>query len=347
MSFCNKCKVKKINRNIPLSHLQCTVCNQFYHSACVNMTESDVGYIKKDKNYNWSCLNCSKKKRQSMCDKSLVDNVNESAVSEENENEFVNEDENESKLLQNNNDDDDENNDITDDIENINDIDVQSIDSLDHKNTHIMLKKIVRLICESNNNFNCRFDSLESNINRLITENKDLKSRVQDLELKLDRYDQNNLSDSVDIIGVPVLRDENVPITVCKILKTINVNITNTDIKSYKRFDNFPNGDPGKIVVRFKSTEIKNDIFTKKKKKTLLSTIISNKEPSNKMFINESLTRFRRRLFAEVKKLKKSGIIKFAWTKNGTILIKRREEDDSATRITCFSDLKRFKSSHT
>lgn len=231
---------------------------------------------------------------------------------------------------------------IMSDIENVcanDNFDDINFDSLDLKNVQITLKKIVNMLTANSVNMNVRFDALEHNINNIIKENNELKSRIEFLESKLDHFDQNNLNDAIDIIGVPLLADENVPDTVCKVLNSIDVKINSDHIKSCKRFNSFRDGAPGKIFVRFKCSDIKNEIFLKKKKKRISSNLIVNKVTPNLIYINESLTTYRRRLLAEARKLKKSEKIKFVWTSNGTVLVKVKEGDKSAIRISCYGDL--------
>lgn len=130
--------------------------------------------------------------------------------------------------------------------------------------------------------FNSRVDSIESTISTIVTENKKLKSEICDLKKCLNSVEKNQIQNSIDIVGVPFVKDENIFETVHKIcFDGVGVDISIDDIdncfrKSMKRDDK----RNGIISVRFTH---------KLKKEKVMSAVRSKHNNKTKTFISSSI----------------------------------------------------------
>lgn len=89
---------------------------------------------------------------------------------------------------------------------------------------------------------------------------------------------------------------------------------------------------PPKIIVKFISRKKRNIFYNKRKmlQKTKVNDIADLGSPSNsRIYISESLTPKRKKLFGEVNRIKKRRNWKFIWTQNGRIFLK--EDENSVT----------------
>ena len=68
-------------------------------------------------------------------------------------------------------------------------------------------------------------------------------------------------------------------------------------------------------------------------------------DSASPVFILESLTPYKKKLFGKVNKLKKHLKWKFIWTHNGKIFLKEAETSSSVTFVS-FVDLAKFEENH-
>ena len=103
-----------------------------------------------------------------------------------------------------------------------------------------------------------------------------------------------------------------------------------------------------KVIVKFIRRETRNEFYSKRKSVAgrKASTFDSFKEhdlagAEKKVYIGESLTLFRKKLFGAVNKIKKKLEWKFIWTNNGRIYLKQSDSSRSYTFVSG-SDLNNF-----
>ncbi|KAG8240732.1 hypothetical protein J6590_103101 [Homalodisca vitripennis] len=94
---------------------------------------------------------------------------------------------------------------------------------------------------------------------------------------------------------------------------------------------------PAGIVVRFVRRIDKKALMQKKREERDFSTRHLGMAMDMPVFINESLTRTRRIIFAKARELKKNKGFKFLWQRGGNIFLRKCEEDD-AIAITYQAD---------
>jgi hypothetical protein len=159
---------------------------------------------------------------------------------------------------------------------------------------------------------------------------------------------QPNPNTDVVISGIPLEEGEIPENYVNEIVKykKINVNVKNDTEwirRAIKKGTQEEEKTIPKLIIRFKSKEIK-DNFMKREKGTIIRVKdICGEETNNNniIYINEDLPYETRALSYETRQMKKEGF-KFVWTKGGIIYL-RETESSPIHRINSLTDLTRLK----
>ena len=103
-------------------------------------------------------------------------------------------------------------------------------------------------------------------------------------------------------------------------------------------FQGFPS-ETSPIIVKFTSRSSR-DIFFEARKKLKSITIIGDfgyklvENSKNKIFVNESLTINRKKLFGKTREACTSKRFKYTWTRNGTIYVKKDKKSQTIKIMT-------------
>lgn len=200
---------------------------------------------------------------------------------------------------------------------------------------------------------------MQANV-ELQNENENLRRQIINVNYKVDNIEQNKLENNILMNGVEENRNENITDITIAIAKSLNVTLTQDDIVDCYRVNNVQNdsGLPPDIVVKFKNNKTKTEIIEKKKIIKLNNNILSRnmvKEgecenqnqgddinqvqgESRNIYICEQLTKARQFLFKKARDARRNKIIKYTWTSNGDILI--RKTDNS--KILILKDYKQL-----
>ena len=202
-------------------------------------------------------------------------------------------------------------------------------------------KFIYNKIADSSASFNARFDDITQLFQSLKHENTILKSKIVQLETKIDDLEQLAKNKSVDIIGLPMQRNNN------DVLKTtlqlfssgLNVAVKEDDIESVFQLKSRDN-KPGKVIVSFTNSSTRNTVLQAKRKNKNLSTgcLNLNLNNVNLIYINECMTKYKYSIFKKAKEFKKSKHFKYLWSRNGRIML-RKFEGDAVRVINNLADL--------
>ncbi|KAI5719492.1 hypothetical protein M8J76_010996 [Diaphorina citri] len=227
----------------------------------------------------------------------------------------------------------------------------------------------------SNEYFERKFKELVRN----MTENKDeliriLENRVKDMEEKLQERD-NKIQDleermemlesrsricNIEIRNMPETRGEDMMHLVNEIGKTIGIqDMKEGDVQVAHRVDSRNSTEKGKrpIIVHLGSRYLRNKWLTKfreyKRSKNggqtpgnLTARDVNSQLPDNRIFINEHLTVQKKILLNEAKGFAKANGIKYVWTKEGSILIKKNETEKVVRKINTRRDFESFKNNY-
>ena len=192
-----------------------------------------------------------------------------------------------------------------------------------------------------------KYDFLKSNYDSLLATSKKqeeiqrLKTQSASLEVlgtneskKVDALEQYGRRLNLEIAGVPVKDNENTNDIVIEIAKLANVEITKDQIPTSHRLAAKPKRNaidqaarsPPPIIVRFISRDIRNRLYTNRQNLRNANSKHSATDGMNHFYINENLTRYRKKLFWNVKTRAKSHQFKYYWTSNGNIFVKKSDE---------------------
>lgn len=182
--------------------------------------------------------------------------------------------------------------------------------------------------------------TLVQEISGLKKENLKLKTEVEDLSVKVNALEQYSRNYNIEIQGVPIMKDENTYDIVASIAQAANCNIVGNDIEFCHRLQNSdrnPNKPPA-IIAKFYTRQAKIALLKNIKSKKLEAKDIGFASSPNSLFINEHLTATNKNLFWLARNTRTSLGYKFAWTRDGRVLL-RKDENSPVLRINKASDI--------
>ncbi|KAK4882188.1 hypothetical protein RN001_005507 [Aquatica leii] len=280
--------------------LECRKCSYCYHTKCINMGATEFENIKKQPDMSWSCVNCIE-------DSLLSGNKTSSNTSTISPTLF--------------------------------DVMLQLQKILEVQNDLIVsVNSCHEQINECNNFLKCqeqRINECLIKIQDLETKNATLEKENIQLKQTLNDTEQYTRRNSLEIVGVPETRNENIISVVQAVGVALGFNLQRNMIDACHRvgvLSSLYNSRP--IILKFVSRLDKEDFLNKRKIKRNLKVRDLNediaklsKNPDNGIYINKLLTQHNCILFAKAKDYKKQHNIKYLWCKNGKIFM--RKEDAS------------------
>ena len=165
-----------------------------------------------------------------------------------------------------------------------------------------------------------------------------MKAKKTDVEKGNDDLQSYLRRDLLEIHGVPVSEDEKTDEIVLKVAKLIvpvlvlNVN----DISISHRLPAAMGRIPV-IIAKFVRRSVRDRLLNKRELRDKTAQDLGFHE-NTRLFVNESLTRKSRELFNKVKTFCRDYRYKFAWTKNGKVLLRK----DAASQAYFFISMEEF-----
>lgn len=176
----------------------------------------------------------------------------------------------------------------------------------------------------------------------LTSTSKNLKKDIQDVQKTAGKAanDYEELAqylcrDCLEIAGIQPTRDLSCNHIVKSIGEALDLEITDSDISTSHPVPSYNKDASPKIIVKFTRRDVRNTFYGNRKKlkgkkvKNLPSLNLGNN--NNYIYISESLTPSKKKLFGRANKLKKRLKWKFIWTNNGRIYLK--ESDNTNTHV--------------
>ena len=171
----------------------------------------------------------------------------------------------------------------------------------------------------------------------LKKENEILKSQISEniLDLKNESIQRNSLEQygrriMLEIKGIPRTDTENCNVIVENLSRALKVNQNVLyDIDVVHRLSNKANSG---IIVKFNNRKSRDIFFNAKKNLKDINLLDLGYTETGKIFINESLTPYNKYLFKEVRQRCHSMNYKYFWTRNGTIFVKK-DDNNMAKKI--------------
>lgn len=175
----------------------------------------------------------------------------------------------------------------------------------------------------------------------LKSENEIIKKRLTMVELQLDKIEETSRSNILDIFGIPEKQSENVLEIVKKVcVSGLGMSVNYSQILNcFRTKSNKKDVLSKRIMVFCHNKELRDDIVKRgHDKKINLSVKTLGYSSNEKIYINDSLTTFKRNLLFKANEMKNSGKCKFVWVRDGNIMM-RKVEGDRIVYIKTSSDL--------
>lgn len=166
---------------------------------------------------------------------------------------------------------------------------------------------------------------------QLRSDNFELRRQLELNEIEIDQLRQEKLRKTLEISNVPVAEDEDLFDKVTQICHGIGVVLDISEVKEIFRAPTYQSQKsqiPPPIQLKLSSKKKRDELLAKKREKKELTTAILDKgtdKPVN-IYISEVLTKRNRYLFKLARDLRRSDRIKFAWFRDGRLLVRKTEK---------------------
>lgn len=178
-------------------------------------------------------------------------------------------------------------------------------------------------------------NSLEEKLGELagLTDRQD--QSLYRVESALDETQQYLRRDCLEINGVPISSYENPNQLVKEVGLLAGVEIDDRHIAAAHKLPDSKNVK-NRLIVKFIQRDKREELY--KHRKNLVGKNISHlpsvEDGNGKIFINESLTSYRKRLFGRIREYKRNNNLKYLWTSNGKIMLKVNDTSPTQAFVT-------------
>lgn len=181
---------------------------------------------------------------------------------------------------------------------------------------------------------------------QLRSDNYEMRRQLELNEIEIDKLKQDRLRKTLEISNVPVTEGEDLLGIVTRICQEIGVALNRSEVKEIFRaptYQSLKSKIPPPIQVKLSSKEKRDEMLKKKREKKELTTATLNMDTDKpvSIYINEMLTKRNRYLFKLARDLRRNNNIKFAWFKDGRLLV-RKTDKAKVKEITSASSLNEF-----
>lgn len=165
-----------------------------------------------------------------------------------------------------------------------------------------------------------RIQCLELELNELRAQNLDILG-------ELNKRDQRDRLNNLEIHGIPELSNENLHNLVVVLAQKSGVNISLEEIVSVNRVS--PririNDRPKAVIVKFKSKLNRDNVIAGARKNRITTGDIGIPGSSMNVYANEHLTPYNKQLFKKCKEAAKVKKYQYVWTKNCKIFVRKND----------------------
>lgn len=313
MSDCSVCSAPVQQTR---SKILCCDCKKFCHANCVGMTKTDIDCVAAEKQV-WRCPPCAKVRRKSMA---AVSAAEEGSASISQVIFMLDEAREDRKRM-------------------------EGQFNVSFEFAHNKIDDQKKIIEEQTK----KLDEYLEMITKITQENVDLKKKVREMEVRLEDVEQYSRANTVEIYGVPEVKGEDVYDVVKNICVALNMDTTREKIDVCHRLGKRKPQEgeekderPAGIIARFVRREDKLTLLKNRKVKRNLSTEhLGFKQLATPIYINESLSPQRRKLYAAAREAKNKKDYTYLWVSNGRILM-RKEQGSSVVHVSTMDDLKKL-----
>jgi hypothetical protein len=324
MSSCIKCKsiIGRSNKE----KISCKECKNYFHLQCVGLSVSELEFLS---SRSWLCDVCLKMERLGRTDGTPV--KSSAAGSEFATSEAVLNFSTVDKMLSELRDSIlaqilGSQTKIESDLANFNKTCNQGLDSN-------------RALIEQQNELIIRQQEL---LDQLKNENRLLHNKIADLANKLEESEQYSRRNVLEIYGVPERREEDVTKIVQDIGDSLGVKLDTGAIDCCHRLKKRINRPTSGIIVRFVRRSDAAGMLEARRKVGSLSSKKLGFQEDSPIFVNQSLTESRRKIFARARALKRSGGLKHLWIDPVGRIKARKVDGGQVFVLNSESDFEKF-----
>ena len=168
---------------------------------------------------------------------------------------------------------------------------------------------------------------------RLETTLYEKLQKVEDLNLKMDCFEQDRHKSSIQIVGLAETEDDSKAIL--KLSKDkLGIKLKSADIEEVTRLGKKQkSGQPRNTVVKFTNECTRNKVYDKRRK------LMTSSDPKSNIYINDRLTNHRQHVLYAARRLVKSHKLFAAWSQTGNVLV-RKTENSKITQVHSHDDLR-------
>lgn len=195
------------------------------------------------------------------------------------------------------------------------------------------LSKSVQFLSNSFDEMSKKLKEISSENQKLKAENiglkkctENLSEEVYKIKMEINSINQENLSSKLSIKGMEKLNDAAIKEDILSMAKTANISMSQSDIKHVLQISNekIQNSSTSTIIT-FQTIEKRNNFYQEVKKQRIVrKTNVAGNIINKPIYVNDCLTKENYLLLSATIKLKRFGI-KFVWTQNGNILLRKSE----------------------
>lgn len=166
-------------------------------------------------------------------------------------------------------------------------------------------------------------------IEKLSKENLELKSVINDLNIRLELVEQQSRTNNVEIQGVPEKANENLLYIIKSIGDKIGCPTDTTEIDTiYRVAHREPSNRPKPIIVKLLSKQKRDAILaaaklTRRSPDNISTRGLEIENISKELYINEHLTSKNKLLLKKSKEMARTKNYKYIWVRNGTVFARK------------------------
>lgn len=195
-----------------------------------------------------------------------------------------------------------------------------------------MLEEILKTVKATD----MKLDALTSKVERLETRDQEKDAAINEiseenniLRIRLETMEQYSRRNNLVISGIPRCENENIRELVTKLASKWKIEIPANGIMAAHRL--FAKAGTPDIIMKLVDRDLISRMI-KNSKTTNLKSDCLDLQPTLNIYCSEHLTPYTKRILSYMKELRRSGTVKYVWTREGVVYT-RRDDQSPAIRI--------------
>lgn len=190
-----------------------------------------------------------------------------------------------------------------------------------------------------------KIEAIEARIpspDRELKDLRELQNEVRELTIENHHLQQRLLEKTIEIRGIPHRKEECLSELVISVADALGVRLELSDIDtvSRSRSGKSSSGLPMVVVSFTRSSIVEKMLSAARKLEHDFNTedLGWSEDSVHRIYLHESLTSYSKSLFLAARAAKKNKIVKHAWTRHGTVYI-RKDDNSPVIRVTTIQDI--------